>query len=57
MTVHFRKKCYLVKAVDCLVPCETKWNRNQPKVVMQGWATNIAIGINSVLIFNDKDDE
>lgn len=46
MTVHFRKKCILVDDVICNTPCETKWNRSQPYLVMQGFASDIRI-INS----------
>jgi hypothetical protein len=41
MTIHFKKSCYIVNNVICNVPCETKWKSTQPKLVMQGFATNI----------------
>lgn len=41
MTVHFRKKCYIVDNIHCLPPCESKWNKTQPHLVMQGWATRV----------------
>lgn len=43
MTVHFRGKCHTVKEVVCKAPCETKWKATQPKLVMQGWATDVVI--------------
>lgn len=41
MSVHFRGKCYRTPNVDCQVPCETKWNKRQPYLVLQGWAHEI----------------
>lgn len=43
MTVHFRGKCYPCKDVVCEVLCATKYNKTQPKLVMQGWAQEISI--------------
>lgn len=41
MTLHFCGTCYQVVGIRCLVPCETKWNKRQPYLVMQGWAKDI----------------
>ena len=43
MSVHFRGTCYIVNQVICKVPCETKWNKRQPRLVMRGFATNLGI--------------
>lgn len=43
MTVHYKKQCLTVNDVICNVPCESKWNKSQPKLVMQGWATSLNI--------------
>ena len=43
MSVHFRGKCMRVDNVDCKVPCETKWNKRQPQLVMRGWAKSVEI--------------
>ncbi len=43
MTVHYKNICHHVKDVVCLVPCETKWNKSQPQLIMRGWAKNIKI--------------
>lgn len=43
MTVHYRGACNPCIDVKCLVPSETKWNRFQPKLVMQGFAEKIEI--------------
>lgn len=43
MSVHFRGKCYRVTDIICQVPCETKWNKRQPNLVMRGWAKDVII--------------
>jgi hypothetical protein len=43
MTVHFKKKCIIANNIKCETPCETKWNKTQPMLVMQGWATNVLL--------------
>lgn len=43
MSIHFRGKCHRVHDIICNVPCETKWNKRQPNLVMRGWATNVKI--------------
>ncbi len=43
MSVHFRNSCVVVDNVHCVVPCETKWKKTQPKLVMQGWAKEVKI--------------
>lgn len=43
MSVHFRKACFLVKDVQCLTSCVSKYNKTQPRLVMQGWAKEVII--------------
>ena len=43
LSVHFREKCYRVDDVVCEVPTESKWNKTQPNLVMQGWAKSLDI--------------
>lgn len=43
MSIHFRNRCYVVKNVICHAPCESKWNKRQPMLVMQGYATKVDI--------------
>ena len=43
MTIHWKNTCNVVDDVVCLVPCETKWNKTQPNLVMRGWADNLKI--------------
>lgn len=41
MSVHFKNSCTVVNDVECKVPCETKWNKTQPRLVMRGFASNV----------------
>ncbi len=43
MSVHWKGKCHVVDDVVCNVPCETKWNKTQPNLVMRGWAKDFKI--------------
>jgi hypothetical protein len=43
LSVHFKNKCYTVKDVICEVSVESKWNKHQPNLVMQGFAKEIII--------------
>lgn len=43
MTVHFRGTCYIAKDVKCFVPCNSKWRKSQPRLVMQGWANTVQV--------------
>jgi hypothetical protein len=43
MSVHFKGVCYNVDDIVCEVPCETKWNKRQPNLVMQGYAADVSI--------------
>lgn len=38
VTVHFRGKCLIAKDVACHVPTFSKFNKSQPRFVMQGFA-------------------
>ena len=51
MTLHFRKSCFSVSNIICLVPCETKWNKTQPNLVMRGFCNEILIENNIAKIF------
>lgn len=43
LTLHWNKQCIPINNVECKVSVETKWNKQQPRVVLQGWATEIKI--------------
>lgn len=44
MSVHFRGTCLIVDSIICERPCETKWRKRQPKLVMQGYASEVQLG-------------
>lgn len=41
MTVHYRGQCIPCKNVVCNVNTESKWNSQQPKLVIQGFAEHV----------------
>ena len=41
MTVHYRGQCLPCKNVVCRVATETKWNPQQPHLVIQGYAKKV----------------
>jgi hypothetical protein len=43
LSVHHSGKCYDVKTVDCCVPCRTKRNNRQPRLVMHGKCFEVLI--------------
>jgi hypothetical protein len=43
LTLHWNKQCIPIKDVDCRVPIETKWNKEQPRVVLRGFASSVEI--------------
>lgn len=50
MSVHFRGKCTVVDDIICKMPCETKWKKTQPQLIMQGYAHEVAIVENKAYI-------
>lgn len=50
MTIHFKKQCVAVNNVNCFVPTFSKWNKVQPRLVMQGWAKKIMITKDKIAI-------
>lgn len=49
MSVHFRGRCMPCQNVVCTVPCETKRNKRQPLLVMQGLAEIVVRGKNDTV--------
>ena len=43
MSIHFRNKCMKAKNIECNVAIETKYNKSQPQLVMQGFAESVEI--------------
>lgn len=50
MTVHFRGRCTSCKNVVCSVATESKWNKQQPRLVMQGFASEVEEANGTVII-------
>lgn len=49
-SVHFKKTCYTTEHIDCRIETESKINKIQPHVVMQGWAQDIDVFGNKITI-------
>lgn len=43
MSIHFKNTCTVVDNIICKTECETKWKNSQPRLVMQGFASNVEI--------------
>ena len=43
LTLHYKGKCIPVDDLVCDVKTESKWNKRQPLVVMQGFAKNVKL--------------
>ena len=43
MSVHFRKQCIPVNNIECQVTSETKRNKVQPYLVLQGYCSEVII--------------
>jgi hypothetical protein len=43
MTVHFRGQCIPIRDVECKVKCETKRNKTQPYLVLQGFCSDVIV--------------
>jgi len=50
MSVHFKKQCIPCEDVICEVACETKRNKIQPYLVLQGFANSVEVINNKVII-------
>ena len=50
MTVHYKGQCIPCKDVICKVPIETHRNKQEPKLVLRGFAKDIEIKDETVYI-------
>ena len=41
MTLHYGNTCHLIHSISCKVEIESKERLQQPKCVIQGWASHI----------------
>jgi len=51
MSFHFRNKCFHVDEIVCIVPSNSKRNKQQPYVVMQGFCQGFKIINNKLFIY------
>jgi hypothetical protein len=51
MTIHYKNECIIVDEIICHVPCRSKRNKRQPKLVMSGKAKNVVSIISDRKIF------
>lgn len=54
MSIHFNNTCIPVDEIVCDVPCETKRNKRQPYLVMQGFANRVRIDNRNKTAFIDN---
>lgn len=50
MSVHYRGTCYRTPNVVCRAEAETKWNKTQPRLVIQGFSSGIEVEDNMITI-------
>lgn len=50
MTVHYKGACLLAKDIKCSVSTETKWNKAQPNLVIQGYAGKVELNNSTITI-------
>lgn len=50
MSVHYRDTCYSCDDVVCSVPVETKRRRTQPRLVVQGFCSEIKVEGNKIYV-------
>ena len=43
LTLHYKGRCYPIKDIVCKVPCESKWQKVQPNLIMRGYCEGIFI--------------
>jgi hypothetical protein len=49
-SVHFKKECIHKEHIECHTKCESKINKTQPYRTMQGFATEIIVEENKIII-------
>jgi hypothetical protein len=50
ISVHYRDKCYLTDNIKVSVETESHWNKQQPRLVIRGFSSNVSIEENSITI-------
>ena len=52
ISVHFKKKCYIVDNVVVKVPTFGHSNKTQPRFVMKGKCNNVTVDDNNIALIN-----
>lgn len=50
MSVHYRGVCYPCKNIICQTKTETKWNKIQPQLVIQGFSSGLDLLNDTIII-------
>lgn len=50
MSIHWRGSCHVVNDIICKVPCETKWRKRAPFLVMYGKAKSMELDGETAII-------
>ena len=51
LSVHFKKQCIQCNNIVCYADTESKWNKEQPQLVIQGFASSIEMIDNTIYIY------
>lgn len=51
LSVHFKKQCIRCQDIVCMAETESKWNKTQPQLVIQGFASRIEIKEDTIYIY------
>jgi hypothetical protein len=51
LSVHFKKQCMQCQDIVCTAETESKWNKTQPQLVIQGFASRIEIKEGTIYIY------
>ena len=51
MSVHFKKQCTQCQNIVCFAPTESKWNKTQPQLIIQGFASSIELKDDTMYIY------
>jgi hypothetical protein len=51
MSVHYKKQCIQCQNIVCYADTETKWNKTQPQLTIQGFASRIEIKEDTIYIY------
>jgi hypothetical protein len=50
MSFHFKGQCHIVPDIECEVKCKSKIRNRQPRIVMEGFASDPIITATKIII-------